>query len=203
MFSGPANEGLSPTAKPRVALFWTDYRVLVSKLPPGARKAIEGEVQAIFGEAGIQVSFHVGSPEDHEPIDAHEIRVILMPRSAEGWKLVDGAMGAILERAPRRATVYIFVPVVERTIGQSAERNEMIHDTRKAHALARALARVLAHEAVHAIDSDIPHGPEGSVMSANLTSEFLLGHRRSFDETTRKRLLESLFRPATARNPHP
>jgi hypothetical protein len=203
MLSGSASAGLSPTTKPRVALFWTDYRLLVSKLEPQARKAIEEEVQAIFGEAGVEVSFHVGSPEDHEPIDAHEIRVILMPRSAEGWKLVDGAMGAILERAPRRATVYIFVPVVERIIGQAAERNEMIHDARKAHALARALARVLAHETVHAIASDIPHGPEGSVMSANLTSAFLLGHRGSFDEMTRKRILESLLRPAKARNPRP
>jgi hypothetical protein len=62
---------------------------------------------------------------------------------------------------------------------------------------------VIAHETVHAIDPDIPHGPEGSVMSENLTSQLLLGHRLTFDETTKTRLLQSLLRPATARTPRP
>ncbi len=93
--------------------------------------------------------------------------------------------------------------MVERIIGLAVDGNQMLHDARKAHALARALGRVLAHEAVHAIDADIPHGPEGSVMSENLTSELLLGHRLAFDGTTKARLLESLLRPATARTPRP
>ncbi len=58
-------------------------------------------------------------------------------------------MGAILERNGRARTVYIFVPTVERIIGHPVD-GKLIHDGRKAHALARALARVLAHETVHA-----------------------------------------------------
>jgi hypothetical protein len=64
------------------------------------------------------------------------------------------------------------------------EANERVHDGRKAQALARALGRVLAHETVHAIDGDIPHGPEGSVMSESLTRELLLRDRLLLHETT-------------------
>jgi hypothetical protein len=47
---------------------------------------------------------------------------------------------------------------------------------------------VLAHETVHAIDGDIPHGPEGSLMSESLTRELLLGDRLLLDEATANRL---------------
>ena len=97
-----------------------------------------------------------------------------------------------LEQNARDATVYVFLPVVERTMGLPAE-GKMLHDGRKAHALARALARVLAHETVHVIDPDIPHGPEGSVMSENLTSAVLLGHRLAFHEDTARKLFERLL----------
>jgi len=185
----------APDGKPRVELFWCDYKLLKNKLSEGARTALEKETRAIFAEAGIELTFFVGSPENQERSDAPAIRVVLMPRSAEGWTLPGEAMGAILERIPTERTVYIFVPVVERVIGASVDRKEMLHDGRKAQALARALARVLAHEAVHALDPEIPHGPEGSVMSDNLTTGLLLGHRLSFHESTTKRLLESLLRP--------
>ncbi len=165
----------------------------MNKLPAGARKAVEKEARSIFAETAIELSFFVGSPEDHASSDAHAIRIVLMPRSAEGWTLPGDAMGAILERNARTGTVYLFVPVVERIIGHPVD-GKMLHDGRKAH----ALARVLAHETVHAIDPDIPHGPEGSVMSANLTSELLLGHRFSFHESTATRLLQSLARPFQA-----
>lgn len=184
----------TPAEKPGLELFWSDYKLLSNKLSAGARKAIEKEARSIFAEVGIEPSFHIGSPEEHGKSDANPIRIVLMPRSAEGWTLPGEAMGAILEKNALARTVYIFVPVVERTIGH-AVGGKMLHDGRKAHALARALARVVAHETVHAIDPDIPHGPEGSVMSANLTSELLLGHRLSFHETTAARLLESLLRP--------
>lgn len=102
-------------------------------------------------------------------------------------------MGAILERNCRARTVYIFVPTVERIIGHPVD-GKLIHDGRKTHALARTLARVLAHGTVHAIASDIPHGPEGAVMTPSVTSELLLGHRLSLHESTTKRLLERLPR---------
>ncbi|HJS75733.1 MAG TPA: hypothetical protein VJ921_15680, partial [Vicinamibacteria bacterium] len=133
--------------------------------------------------------------EDHGRGGAGVVRIVLMPRSAEGWTLPSDAMGAVLERNALAGTVYIFVPVVERIIGHAAD-GKMLHDGRKAHALSRALARVLAHETVHAIDSDIPHGPEGSVMSENLTRKLLLGHRLTLHEVTVKRLLEGLLEPA-------
>jgi hypothetical protein len=174
--------------KPQIDLFWSDYELLTRKLSTGARKTLEREARSIFAQAGIELSFIVGSPEDHGRSDASAIRVILMPRSAEGWNAGGSAMGAVLEKDARIPTVYILVPVVERTIGLSVEPNERVHDGRKAHALARALARVLAHETVHAIDPDIPHGPEGSVMSESLTRELLLGDRLLLHQSTANRL---------------
>ena len=202
MLFGLANSGFSQidalAEKPRIDLFWSDYKLLLNKLPAGARKAVEREARSIFAEAGIELSFFVGSPEDLGNADAHAIRIVLMPRSAEGWSLRGDAMGAILERNARAGTIYVFVPVVERIIGHPVD-DKMIHDGRKAHALARALARVLAHETVHAIDPDIPHGPEGSVMSDNLTLDLLLGHRLTFHESTTKRLL-GLLGPAPGKS---
>jgi hypothetical protein len=188
-----ASASLAQEGKPRIAVVWTDYELLSGKLPSGARKAIERETQSIFGEAGIDASFH---HEGDEMSSGYRVRVVLVPRSGEGFRLPGAAMGAILERAPSRGTVYVFVPVVERAIGISLDSREMLHDGRKTHALARALARVLAHEVVHAIDSDIPHGPEGSVMEENLTGQHLLGHRLSLHETTVSRLLDRLSRPS-------
>ena len=199
LFALRADSGLSrgeaPPAKPRIELFWSDYKLLSNKLPGGARKAVETEARSIFDEAGIELSFFVGSPEDHGNSSARAIRIVLMPRSGEGWTLSGDAMGATLEKSAGAGTVFVFVPVVERIVGHSID-DKMIHDGRKAHALARALARVLAHETVHVIDPDIPHGPEGSVMSDNLTAGLLLGHRLSFHESTSKRLLERLLRPS-------
>jgi hypothetical protein len=173
---------------PRIDLFWSDHELLTRKLSTGARKALEREARSIFAEAGIELSFFVGSPEDHGRSDPGAVRVILMPHSAGGWNAGGSAMGAVLEKDARIPTVYILVPVVERTIGLSMEANERVHDGRKAHALARALGRVLAHETVHAIDGDIPHGPEGSLMSESLTRELLLGDRLLLDEATANRL---------------
>jgi hypothetical protein len=186
-----AHTVLAQEGKPRVAVVWTDYELLSGKLPSGARKAIERETRSIFAEAGIDASFH---HEGDEPVPGFRVRVVLVPRSGESFRLPGAAMGAILERTPSRGTVYVFVPV-ERAIGISLDGREMLHDGRKTHALARALARVLAHEVVHAVDSGIPHGPEGSVMGENLTGKLLLGHRLSLHETTVERLLDRLGRP--------
>jgi hypothetical protein len=180
-----------PDEKPRIDLFWSDYGLLTRKLSVGARKTLEREARSILADAGIELTFFIGSPEDHGRGDASAVRVILMPRSAEGWDAGGNAMGAILETNAQVPTVYILVPVVERTIGLAVEANERIHDGRRAQALARALARVLAHETVHAIDADIPHGPDGSIMSENLSRKLLLGERLSIHETTANRLRTS------------
>lgn len=100
------------------------------------------------------------------------------------------AMGAILERSGHARTVYIFAPAVERTIGLASMAECFTMEGRPM--VWCALARVLAHETVHAIDPDIPHGPEGSVMNANLTSALLLGNRLSLHESTTTSLLKSL-----------
>jgi hypothetical protein len=184
----------SAVEKPRVQLFWSDYELLANKLSAGARKALEREVRSIFADAGIDLHFIVGSPEDHGNRDVRAIRIVLMPRSGEGWAMGSEAMGAILEKNASAKTVYIFLPVVERTLGYSVD-GKMLHDGRKSMALARALARVLAHETAHAIDSTIPHGPDGSVMTANLTSTLLLSERLRFHESTVEVLLRSLVVP--------
>jgi hypothetical protein len=86
MILGLASAALSQTdaGKPRIELFWSDYKLLQNKLSAGARKALEKEARSIFSEAGIELSFFVGSPEDHGASDARAIRIILMPRSVEG-----------------------------------------------------------------------------------------------------------------------
>ena len=184
----------APEGRPRIALFWADYELLSRKLSSGARNAVERETRSIFEGAGIDVLFYVGSPEDWGRTGAHEIRVVLLARSAEAWRLPPRAMGAILEKTRREGTVYLFVPAIERSLGISLDRGEMVHDGRTALALARALGRVLAHETVHAIDPEIAHGPEGSLMSENLTTEHLLSHRLALHPTTAKRLVDRLAR---------
>ncbi len=207
-----ANPGLpqteTPAGKLRIELFWSDYKLLKSKLSAGARQALEREAQTIFAEAGIELSFFVGAPEeswkDRLPLHSHRSRAPL------GRRLVSTEQrdGRDPGRNARAGTVFIFVPVVERTIGLEVD-GKVLHDGRKAHALARALARVLAHETVHVIDPEIPHGPEGSIMSANLTRALLLDHRLSFHEATSTQLLQSLAQTAGGqqgserRNPSP
>jgi hypothetical protein len=49
----------------------------------------------------------------------------------------------------------------------------MLRDPRDVRALAQALARVVTHEVVHAIDPEIPHTDTASIMNAHLTPEKL------------------------------
>jgi hypothetical protein len=189
-----ANPGLpqkeAPAANPRIDLFWSDYELLRRKLPSGGRNAVEREVQTILGEAGISVRFQEGSPEDNGARGPLAIRIILMRHGAHTLGLSPGAMGANVVES---RTVYAFFPVILQIVGEDVEsNNKILHDARKGRVFARALARVLAHEIVHAIDPEIPHGPQGSVMSANLRRELLLDHRLSFHESTTRQLLESL-----------
>jgi hypothetical protein len=190
-----------PVRKPRIHLFWSDYELLRRTLPSGRRIAVEREVQRIFGEAGISVRFQEGSPEDNGASGSLAVRIILMPHGPNTLGVSPGAMGANVAESH---TVYIFFPVVLQILGEDVEsKNTVLHDGRKGRLFARALARVLAHEVVHAIDPGIPHGPDGSVMAANLTRALLLNHRLSFHETTTRRLLENLASiPSNDANEH-
>jgi hypothetical protein len=98
-------------------------------------------------------------------------------------------MGAILEKDPARRTVYVFLPAILKSLRHPvADDSKMIHDVRKGQVLARALGRVVAHEIAHAVDRDLPHGPEDSLMSELLTPRMLQQYRLNFDERTAERL---------------
>jgi hypothetical protein len=179
----PGRNPLQREALPRTSqidLFWSDYELLRRKLPSGGRKAVEREVEAIFVEAGISVRFQEGSPEDNGARGPFAIGIILMPHGAHALGLSPAAMGANVIESQ---TVYVFFPVILQILGEDME-TKVLHDARKGRVFARALARVLAHEFVHAIDPKIPHGPEGSLMSENLTRKLLLSHELSLHEST-------------------
>lgn len=186
---------LATIPEPKIELFWSDPELLARTLPPGDRKAVEAEVESIYETIGVGVSF----PDDRPAIDRESappsFHIILVSRSGEGFRVSGDAMGAILEKGPSTRTVFIFFPVVQRTMGEPVERKaKMQHDARKGRVFARALARVIAHEVAHAIDPEMPHGPKDSLMSARLTTGMLRQHRLSFDPETADRIHDALRR---------
>jgi hypothetical protein len=120
----------------------------------GARKAINRRGRSRRG--GSRASFSSAprkSASDGPPFASSP------PRSAE-VDLPGEAMGLILEkRARARSTSSFRWSAIGPVDGKMLRRRRPMRRPRSSTGV--------AHETVHAIDSDIPHGPEGSVMSAN------------------------------------
>lgn len=164
---GPPGETLPRPAD--LALVFYDPQ---GSLPRGF-EGFAAEVQAIFRSLGVEASWRVGGTYGGSPIP--EVPVILLARDPVKGRSGARVMGLVLrDQAPQRA-VWLFMDAVRSSLGYRPGE-----DGGDVGSVARALARVAAHEIVHAVAPDEPHAAEG-LMRHSLDKRFLLGRGATLD----------------------
>ena len=156
----PADSGAAPAAH----LVWLDP----SGIGDGTAATAKPEVVSLMRGLGVAVSWRRGNP--HELARPGELRVILLNRPGTRDKGTS-VLGATPAQADGEPHVWVHVPSVALALGIDRHDGEAMLDPRSAHCLGIGLARVIAHEIVHAIAPELPHGT--GLMSMRLDRRML------------------------------
>jgi len=141
-------------------------------LPRGFER-FAAEVQSIFRGLGVEASWRVGGDFGLSP--EPEVPVILLAQDPDKSRSETRVMGLVRrDQQPQRA-VWLFMDGVRFALGYAPKAPANYDGP-----IARALARVAAHEIVHAVAPDEPHASVG-LMRHSLDKRFLLGRRAVID----------------------
>jgi hypothetical protein len=183
---GTEGPGSRPGTDPRPAdltlVFFDPAGVLRTGFEPLAE-----EVRSIFRGLGVEVSWRADGSYGESPIP--EVPVILLERRPGRRPGPERIMGLVMrDQQPQRA-VWLFAENVRFTLGRPGRPGPP--DPELDLSLARALARVAAHEIVHAMAPDEPHASEGLMRHA-LGKKFLLGAQAPIDARCARTFLARL-----------
>ena len=143
---------------PAARLVWLD--------PVGSAIGTEGvvrpEVTRLLREMGVRASWRRGEPDELARVG--ELRVIFLNRGAQR----DHApvLGATPSSFQGERFLWVHVPSVRAAAGVASSKIWPNLDLHSARRLGIALARVIAHEVVHAVAPGLPHGT--GLMAARL-----------------------------------
>jgi hypothetical protein len=179
--SAAAEERESPDVRPALVVMWSDPQLC---LPRAVRGALLVETAALFARWGVRLV----SSEGFLSEGAHDVRVVLLDRVRH-----DGQGRPVLGEThaePRELpAVWILVPNV-RGLLERAERG------RSPGALARALARVVAHEILHVLAPGLDHSSHG-LMRAGLDAADLTRPWIPLNDAYQRALVDALRPPPT------
>lgn len=158
-----------------------------SSLPIPAEQ-LRIEVEGVFRELGVEVSWREG--RDAPVTAGADLQVIVLPSDRSGGRLSANTMGAVRrgEDAPR--ALWVFLPAVHAALGQPARSDTPLSAADRAF-LARALARVIGHETIHALAPELPHSGKG-LMASKLDRRELLRDGIRIDGAARAALAAGL-----------
>jgi len=154
-----------PGALPAARLVWLDP----SGITDGIAAIAKPEVVSLMRSMGVAVTWRRG--DVHELARPGELRVILLNRPGTRDKGTS-VLGATPAQTDGELHVWVHVPSVAQAIGIERLHADATLDPRSAHCLGIGLARVIAHEVVHAIAPELPHG--AGLMSARLDRRMLI-----------------------------
>jgi hypothetical protein len=152
---------------------------------------VRSEADPIFRDLGVAIRWEVETDPRPSTADELRIQVVLMPSEPSGWGISANAMGVVL--LPQRSqqdSVYLFYGPILRNVGLGRKAGAMLNP-RERRDVARAIARVLVHEVVHAIAPNLSHADEG-VMHDALLIEALLQREIEVDDRTKEEFLRGL-----------
>ena len=153
------SESKAQAPAPAARLVWLD--------PASAAFGTEGmvrpEVTRLLRAMGVTASWRRGEPQ--ELARPGELRVIFLDRATQREHGVP-VLGATPSSFQGERFVWVHVPSVRAAAGVAGQRSGASLDLHSARRLGLALARVIAHEAVHALVPQLPHGR--GLMSARL-----------------------------------
>lgn len=151
-------------------------------LPTEVVAGIRNDAEAVFGQMGVAIEWHEpkwaahGAGEEREP---YYLKVLLTSYEPPSLGLTDAALGAAIGVGFPRDAVWVFDPVIRRVLRGDSRRPRPLDDA----LIARAYARVLVHEAVHAITARRRHSARG-LMTSSLDRDALVGMRIEIDSET-------------------
>lgn len=134
--------------------------------------SIRDELEEIFAGIGVQLGWVDREAFPQVRTESVEFRAHIMPIQPTTWGFRPRAMGTVLSPEPPY-NVYIFFPTTVRTV----KRLEGSHYGRygaSCRQVARAIARVTAHEIFHVLAPDLPHSKEGIMKRALNRNDLLL-----------------------------
>ncbi len=152
---------------------------------------VRSEAEPIFRDLGVEVEWEVGSDPRPAISGTAGVQVVLMPSEPSGWGIAANAMGVVL--LPSRSqqhSVFLFYPPILRNVGLGRRAGSMLNP-RERRDVARALARVVVHEVVHAVAPNLSHADRG-VMHDSLLSGALAKPTIEIDDRTKEEFLRGL-----------
>ena len=165
---------LAPEPTPTLTLVWHDSAHLI---PAVGLRRLGDEMEALFRENGLSVTFHAAADhEDLRTILEPRVNAIVLPEEDRRFGLTPNAMAAAFGERGEKYSIFVFLPIVRRTLGH----RESATSPRHLAELSRALARIVAHEVVHVLAPDRGHAESG-LMSVRLTRGELLAEAIELD----------------------
>lgn len=141
------------TALPRIRLAWHDPNRLFG-IGLGLA-TIRQDVSRFFADLGVAVEWDVVGRSN-----TIDLTILLRGEPPPSWGGRRDVMGAVLGKAIPRQNVLVILSNVQRTMGFEPGPASGFTPLQNVE-VARALARVLAHEIVHAVAPAHPHASEG------------------------------------------
>jgi hypothetical protein len=151
------------TQAPAARLVWLDP--VGSAL--GTEAIVRSEVSRLLREMGVASSWRRGEPQ--ELARPGELRVIFLNRGTQRDRVP--VLGATPSSFLGEPFLWVHVPSVRNAAEVASQKTGPSLDIHSARRLGIALARVIAHEVVHAVAPGLPHGT--GLMSARLDRRML------------------------------
>jgi len=172
-----AGDAAGAAARVRLELVWFDP---LNALPCPFER-LSAAVDEVFRGSAVEVAWSRGGRDTVSGPGA--VHVILL--GGEPARVREETMGLVLRDNASRAA-WIFLGNVKRALGVGSRPTPW-----EARDLARALGRVIAHEAVHAVVPRLPHAGHG-LMAATLARPALLQPLLALDTLSARALRAAL-----------
>ncbi len=172
---------------PALQLLWFDPS---RTLPAAATDVLAEEVREIFERLGVDVAFRVASPDaTYGDGPVPEVPIILLKDDPIVSRRSSRVLGLVVRHQEPSRAVWAFLENVRWTLG--LDRNGDLPPGPRDRALGLALARVVAHEVIHAMAPEEPHAKAG-LMSHSMNRAFLLGDNAPLDVRCGRAFLSGL-----------
>src|SRR5262245_31192991 len=181
----PALEEAAPAPPAELRLFWFDPKGLA----PFVFEPASREVSRIFRDVGVTLRWVKGGSDTNFGEGRLDIPVILLPSDPMAARASRRVMGLVPRESEGPRAVWVFLSSVRWTLGHDPRSAQI--SPRQASELGLALARVVAHEVVHAVAPDEPH-TSGGLMHNSMDRNFLLGMRAPIDAECGRAFVRSL-----------
>jgi hypothetical protein len=172
---------------PALELLWFDPSRTLSS---SATAVLAEEVREIFQGLGVEVGFRVAASDatyGESPIP--EVPIILLKDDPIVSRRPSRVLGLVVRHQEPNRAVWAFLENVSWTLG--LDRNRDRPAAARDVALGLALARVVAHEVIHAMAPEEPHAKAG-LMSHSMNRAFLLGDNAPLDARCGRAFLSGL-----------